>query len=157
MFERSLTTRAKPLPRVPRSPRIRLGAFCLDAAEHQLLRDGAAVPLTHKAMAVLAHLVSKPGALCTKAELFGSVWAGRVVTDSALSQVIHELRTALEDGRASPRYIATVHGFGFRFVGPVCVDTDADAARAGEARLSSVAARTVTRAVGRGPDDSRRR
>lgn len=129
MFERLLTSRARGRPPATRLSRIRLGAFCLDAAEHLLLHNGAPVHVTHKAMAVLAHLVGKPGALCTKAELFGSIWAGRVVTDSALSRVIHELRAALQDDAASPQYIATVHGVGFRFVAPVSVERDLETAR----------------------------
>ena len=79
-------------------------------------RDGQVVPITRKSFALLATLLSRPAALITKAELFSTVWAGSVVTDGALSRAIRELRLALDDDAAHPRYIETAHGLGFRFV-----------------------------------------
>ncbi len=110
------------------SQRWRFGPFEVDAHEHQLLRDGQAVPLTRKSFALLATLLSRPGTLFTKAELFDTVWAGSVVTDSALSRAIRELRVALGDDAASPRYVATAHGLGFRFVAPVSASATPHAA-----------------------------
>jgi DNA-binding winged helix-turn-helix (wHTH) protein len=99
--------------------RWRFGHFVADAREQQLTRDGQVVTLTHKAFTLLATLLGRPGQLITKAELFDTVWAGRVVTDAALSRSIHELRAALGDDASAPRFIATVHGLGFRFIAPV--------------------------------------
>jgi len=98
------------------TPLWRFGPFEADAAEHQLRRDGEVVAVTRKSFALLATLLSRPGKLFTKAELFEIVWAGTVVTDAALSRAIRELRVALGDDAAAPRYIATAHGLGFRFV-----------------------------------------
>ena len=103
----------------------RFGPFEADAAEHQLRREGEIVPVTRKSFALLATLLSRPGKLFTKAELFDIVWAGTVVTDAALSRAIRELRVALGDDAAAPRYIATAHGLGFRFVALVSVDRPA--------------------------------
>ena len=112
---------APPLPAAepPVRHRWRFGPFEADAHEHRLLRDGQEVALTRKAFAVLACLLGRPGSLFTRAELFDTVWAGTVVTDAALSRVIRELRLALGDDAAAPRYIATAHGLGFRFVAPL--------------------------------------
>ena len=109
--------------------RWRFGPFEADAAEHRLLRDGDPVAVTRKSFALLACLLSRPGRLFTKAELFATVWSGTIVTDAALSRVIRELRVALGDDANSPRYIATAHGLGFRFVALVSIDravTDPD-------------------------------
>ena len=103
--------------------RWRFGPFEVDAGEHRLLRDGEPVAVTHKALALLTELLRRPGRLVTKTELFETVWAGRVVTDAALSRVIRELRVALGDDAAAPRYIATAHGLGFRFVAVVAVES----------------------------------
>lgn len=113
-----------PTNRMQNTLRWRFGPFEADAAEHRLLRDGDPVPVTRKSFALLACLLSRPGRLFTKAELFDTVWAGTVVTDAALSRVIHELRVALGDDANSPRYIATAHGLGFRFVALVSIDRD---------------------------------
>ena len=107
---------------MPSPSRWRFGPFEVDALEHQLRRDGEVVGVTRKSFALLATLLSRPGKLFTKAELFEIVWAGTVVTDAALSRAIHELRVALGDDAAAPRYIATAHGLGFRFVALVAVD-----------------------------------
>jgi len=109
-----------PAPAPAHRPSVcRFGLFEFDPAERQLRRGAQAVAATHKALAVLAMLVGRQGRLVRKTELFDTVWAGTVVTDAALSRVIRELRVALGDDRASPQYIATVHGLGFRFVAAV--------------------------------------
>ncbi len=109
---------------MPNPSRWRFGHFEVDALEHQLRRDGEIVPVTRKSFALLATLLSRPGKLFTKAELFETVWAGTVVSDAALSRAIRELRVGLGDDAAAPRYIATAHGLGFRFVAAVERDTD---------------------------------
>ena len=107
---------------MPSPSRWRFGPFEVDALEHQMRREGELVPVTRKSFALLATLLSRPGKLFTKAELFEVVWAGTVVTDAALSRAIRELRVALGDDATAPRYIATAHGLGFRFVALVSID-----------------------------------
>ncbi|MEO5883777.1 MAG: AAA family ATPase [Caldimonas sp.] len=97
----------------------RFGPFEVDAQEHQLRRDGIPVGVTRKSLSLLIVLLGRPGKLFTKAELFETVWAGTVVSDAALSRAIRELRVVLGDDAGAPRFIATVHGVGFRFVGPI--------------------------------------
>ena len=99
--------------------RWRFGRFVVDARERQLRCEGQLVPLTQRAFTLLVTLLSRPGQLFTKAELFETVWSGRVVTEAALSRAIHELRAVLADDAGAPRFIATAHGLGFRFVAPV--------------------------------------
>lgn len=129
---------------------LRAGAFDIDVANHRLLRDGCAVALTPKAYAVLGCLLAAPGELVRKEDLFDRVWRGRVVTDAALTRVVRELRRAFDDDAQAPRFIATVHGVGLRWVAgpgapaappeaPVPRPTPADPALAGrEAELSEL-------------------
>src|SRR5690606_17746985 len=42
-----------------------------------------------------------------------------VVSDSALTQCIKDVRKQLGDDAANPRYIETVPRYGYRFIGPV--------------------------------------
>lgn len=95
------------------------GPFEVDLQEQRLWRDGQLLPITHRAFALLAALINRPATLITKAELFSTVWAGRAVTDGALSRAVRELRVALGDDAAHPSYIQTAHGLGFRFVAPL--------------------------------------
>jgi DNA-binding winged helix-turn-helix (wHTH) protein len=92
--------------------------FRLDAADERLSRDAQAVPLRPKTFAVLRHLAERPGRLVTKEEIFDAVWPGTTVTEDTLTKSIRELRIALGDDAREPRFIATVHGRGFRFIAP---------------------------------------
>ena len=117
-MSRTLATSTLPTS-MPHTTRWRFGPFEVNADEHQLIRDGEPAAVTRKPLSLLMALLARPGKLVTKAELFDTVWAGKVVSDAALSRAMHQLRTALGDDAAAPRYIATVHGLGFRFVGAV--------------------------------------
>ena len=68
---------------------------------------------------MLRYLVEHPDKLVTKDELLDTVWAGTVVSDTVLKSCIRELRTALQDDVQTPRFIATVHRRGYRFIGKV--------------------------------------
>ena len=71
--------------------------FVLDAANAELSGPNGPVHLGRKALRVLEALVAQPGRLLTKDELFEAVWDGSVVSESALTTVIKELRRALGD------------------------------------------------------------
>src|SRR4029450_11272166 len=90
--------------------------FSLNLANEQLVCDGEAVPLTPKAFTVLRRLVEEGGQLVTKAELLRAAWADTHVTDGVLKVCILEIRRALGDDSAAPRFIETVPRRGYRFI-----------------------------------------
>jgi TolB-like protein/Tfp pilus assembly protein PilF len=55
----------------------------------------------------------------SKDELFRALWPDVAVTDNALTQAVSELRQALGDDPANPRYVQTVARRGYRFISPV--------------------------------------
>ncbi len=93
--------------------------FRLELGHEQLWREDQPIPLRPKTFAVLRHLVMHPGQLVTQAELLDTVWAGTIVTDVVLRSCIRELRIVLGDDAQRPRYIATVHRRGYRFIAPL--------------------------------------
>lgn len=95
---------------------LRFEGYRLDPANALLWRGKQLVKLPPKAFGVLHYLADHPGQLVTKAELFQAIWPATVVTDSALTVCIKELRKALGEDPKSPRYIETVHRRGFRFL-----------------------------------------
>ncbi len=95
------------------------GCFRLDAAEHLLLRDGEAVPLTPKAFDLLLALVEGHGHLLEKDELLKKVWPDTFVEEANLASNISQLRKALGDGENGQRYIETAPKRGYRFVANV--------------------------------------
>src|SRR5262245_5994989 len=85
--------------------------------QHALLRRGRRVlPLTRKACEVLQYLVVHPDQLVSKEALFQAVWPETAVSDAVLTNRVAELRQALGDDAKRPRFIATVHRQGYRFV-----------------------------------------
>jgi len=90
------------------------GPFRLSVRHRSLSRGGRPVALTGRAFDVLATLVASPDAVVTKDELMRRVWGGVLVEENNLHVQIAALRRALGAGE---RYIVTIHGRGYLFVG----------------------------------------
>jgi len=86
---------------------------------HRLERAGKAVSVEPKAYAVLVVLLQQAGEVVGKDALLDAAWGHRHVTPGVLTRAISQLRHALGDCASEPRYIATVHSLGYRFVGDV--------------------------------------
>jgi len=96
---------------------LRFGAFELDLGRRLLLREGKAVHLSPKALRLLEILINnRPNAL-SKEEIHDQVWPQTFVSEATLASLIAELRQALEEDARSPRFIRTVHAFGYSFCG----------------------------------------
>src|SRR5207247_8075438 len=98
--------------------RLTFGGFSLDLANDKLVCDGEVVALTPKAFAVLRRLLEDGGQLVTKEELLRAGWANTHVSDGVLKVSILEIRRALGDDSATPRFIETVPRRGYRFIAP---------------------------------------
>lgn len=98
--------------------RFTFDAFEVDGARRQLLRDGQAVALTPRAFDALLILLQQAGQEVDKHALMQALWPRRVVEENNLNQAISSLRRALGDSPHDPRYIRTVPGRGYCFVGP---------------------------------------
>jgi hypothetical protein len=89
--------------------------FAFDSERRELLDGAQAVHLGPQAFRLLEILIaSRPRALA-KQELYEAIWQGTFVDESNLAGLINELRTALGDQARKPRFIRTVHGFGYAF------------------------------------------
>jgi Tol biopolymer transport system component/DNA-binding winged helix-turn-helix (wHTH) protein len=93
--------------------------FELDVGNRQLRRDDTPVSLSAKAFDLLQTLVENNGRLVEKDELFNTVWRDQIVEESNLTVHISQIRKALGETKRSPRFIETVPGYGYRFVGEV--------------------------------------
>ena len=97
----------------------RFGQFLVDRAGYRVLEGDRPVDLTPKLLDLLLHLLDNAGALVTKEDLLEALWPDANVTDNALTQAVSELRQALGDDAASPRFIKTVARRGYRFVAAI--------------------------------------
>src|SRR6266850_8427472 len=90
----------------------------LDTANRIFRKRGTEYILEPKVFAVLVQLATRPGELLTRDQLLDAVWGHRYVTPSTLNRVISLARRALSDDADGPQLIQTVHGAGYRYVGP---------------------------------------
>ncbi len=95
------------------------GDVVVDHGNFSVQKGGQAKTLSPRAFDVLIYLLEHRERVMEKQELFEQVWEEAFVTDSALAQVIKEIRQAIGDDAHTPRYIETVHKRGYRFVAPV--------------------------------------
>lgn len=95
------------------------GEFRLDAAERLLSKDGRPVQLSSKAFDLLVVLLENGGRLVGKEELFETIWPGQFVEESNLTVHVSQIRKALGETKKDSRFIETVPGYGYRFVGEV--------------------------------------
>lgn len=113
---------------VPTSPGIwRFGDFVLDTHRYELRGGGEVIRVEPQVFDVLTQLVANADRFVSKEELFDSVWGGRFVTEAALTSRIKAVRRALGDDGESQRFIRTVRGRGYQFVGTLIADAPAPA------------------------------
>jgi DNA-binding winged helix-turn-helix (wHTH) protein/predicted ATPase len=94
-------------------------AFSLDLVNECLWLGSQAIRLRPKAFLLLRYLLSQPGRLLTKEELLNAVWPGTFVGEAVLKVAIRQIRDALGDDPAAPRFIETAHRRGYRFIGSI--------------------------------------
>lgn len=100
--------------------RLASGDLLIDRQAHRVWLAGQEVPLKAKAFAVLEYLVLHAGEVISRERLLDDVWGWDEALMSRTVDVrIAELRRHLGDDAGQPRFIETVSGAGYRFVGPV--------------------------------------
>ena len=105
-------------------PTYALGPLRLDTQHNLLLREGAPVPLGRRAIALLRTLIERPGALVSKDALIEAAWSGRLVEESNLPVQIAALRRVLGEASGGDRWIETMPGRGYRFIGPIVTEME---------------------------------
>jgi two-component system response regulator RegX3 len=112
---RVLPAEIPPAP-APRREAIQAGPVRVDLAQRFVSVNGRAVYLSRLEFDLLAVLLSPPGQVRTREELIDQLWAGRELTDTrTLDTHVRRLRVKLEEEPATPLYLLTVRGVGFRF------------------------------------------
>ncbi len=95
------------------------GDFELDTGRRVMTRLGEPVPLGERGFSALQSLVERPGEVIGKRELMDTVWPDAMVSEDSLVKAIADVRHALDDSPADPRFVQTVYRRGYRFLAPV--------------------------------------
>lgn len=92
----------------------------LDRNSRRIRLTGQEVALTPKAASILEFLMLHADEMITRERLLDAVWGWEsAVGERVVDTRIAELRKALNDDPTNPRYIETVPGTGYRFIGVV--------------------------------------
>jgi DNA-binding winged helix-turn-helix (wHTH) protein/Tfp pilus assembly protein PilF len=97
--------------------RVRFGECTFDSASRTLQRAGEDVRISGKAFQLLELLLAARPNPIAKNDLFAKLWPDTFVSDANLASLVKEIRAAIGDDAKAPRYIRTVHRFGYAFSG----------------------------------------
>jgi len=94
------------------------GPYVADLGAELLWRDAELIHVPRKSFQVLSLLIQRHGEVLEKNQIFAAVWGQTVVEDNTLARHVAILRRILGDAPTG-EYIATVPGWGYRFVAEV--------------------------------------
>ena len=94
------------------------GGMRFDFDQSELLRNGSKVELSQRESRLLRYFVENRGKTISRSALLQHVWGYRQAPLTRTVDVhILRLRTKIEEDPKDPRFIVTIHGFGYRFDG----------------------------------------
>jgi DNA-binding winged helix-turn-helix (wHTH) protein len=90
---------------------------------NSLVKDTLSRQLEPRAMDVLRYLCQRQGEVLSAEQLLETCWGSTAFGDNPVHKVITQLRKALDDSSAAPRYIETIRKRGYRtLAAPVYID-----------------------------------
>jgi len=107
----------QPQPTIP--DRLAFGPFEVDVPAEQLNKHGVRIRLSGQPFQILLILLANPGEVIANEHLREQIWKEGTFVDfeHGLHAAVNKLRRALGDSAENPRYIETVAGRGYRFIG----------------------------------------
>jgi DNA-binding response OmpR family regulator len=101
------------------SARIEHDGLVIDRSAHRVEVEGREVELTPKEFDLLAFLATSPDQVFTREELLEHVWGSTQEWQdpATVTEHVRRLRLKLEADPATPKFLHTVRGIGYRFSG----------------------------------------
>ena len=97
---------------------LRYDGITVDVDRHEVLVDDEVVDLSALQFDLLRALAESPGRVFARHQLIDRVWGRDFYGEERIVDVhVGNLRKALGDSAAKPRFIETVRGVGYKFVG----------------------------------------
>ncbi len=103
------------------APIFRFGPYESRPRSRELYKHGAKLKIRQQPLHVLNLLLSRAGDVLTRDELRHQLWSSETFVDfeHSLNTSVKEIRAALGDSAADPRYVETLHKVGYRFIATV--------------------------------------
>jgi len=100
---------------------LRFGPFELDPADESLRRSGLLVRIPRQPLRILLLLVRHAGQVVTRDEIHAAIWGNETYVDfeHGTNSAIRQIRFALGDQVATPRYVRTLPRRGYSFIAGV--------------------------------------
>jgi two-component system alkaline phosphatase synthesis response regulator PhoP len=112
LLKRTSTVGTAPVAIIENTHTITVGNLVIDKERYLILKDGEEMILPRKEFELLSLLVSKPGKVFTREEIYYSVWGDNVVVgDRTIDVHIRKLREKIGNDQ-----IKTLKGIGYKFV-----------------------------------------
>ncbi len=92
------------------------GPLTVDPAAYEVFLHGARVPVTPTEFRLLYLLLNNRGNVLSREFLARSLWGGEVDSSALVKKYIQRLRQRLNDPASSPRWIANIHGVGYKLL-----------------------------------------
>jgi len=112
LLKRTSTVSTTPAAVVESANTLTIGNLIIDKERYLILKDGEEMILPRKEFELLSLLVSKPGKVFTREEIYYSVWGDNVVVgDRTIDVHIRKLREKIGNDQ-----IKTLKGIGYKFI-----------------------------------------
>lgn len=116
VLRRSRPKTATPAPE--ESSVLGFDGLVIDIDRREIAVDGVPVVLSSLEFDLLVAMAKSPGRVFSRGQLLERVWGYDFYGDERVVDVhIRSMRAALGDDAASPRFLATVRGYGYKFAG----------------------------------------
>lgn len=116
---RSILRRVELDRQVAQTQSVTLGNLTLDPVARRVFKGDQELQLSAREFDLLSNLMKNAGRALSREELLTEVWGSDWIGDQRTLDVhVRWLRLKVEDDPASPKYIQTVRGHGYRFAGP---------------------------------------
>ena len=92
------------------------GPFRYNNTTLRFYKNGMEIVLSSKENAIMKLFMDNINRIFPKEMIYSMVWGEAIVDENAVMVYINRLRQKVEDDPASPKFIQTVRGLGYRFV-----------------------------------------
>ena len=92
------------------------GPFRYNNSTLRFYKNGTEIILSSKENAIMKLFMDNVNRIFPKEMIYSMIWGDSIVDENAIMVYINRLRQKIEDDPASPKYIQTVRGLGYRFV-----------------------------------------
>lgn len=116
---RSMLRRVELDTRVTKSSALQIGALRVDPSSRRVFKGDQEIQLSAREFELVTMLMSQAGRAVSRDELISKVWGSDWSGDPRTLEVhVRWVRLKIEDDPTTPRYLQTVRGYGYRFIGP---------------------------------------